>query len=261
MTAARWTRTCSGAGWRATNSSRSGSGYSMSSSDRVALVTGTNRGSGLAIAEDLCDRGYRVYSLNRTLLGKGWLGEIQCDLADPAAIRAAVSQVIGQAGHLDACVSNSVDRVLDPLADLREADWDRLLAVNLSATYHLIRATLAALRERQGIFVAMGSHAATRFFEGGAAYSATKAGLKALVETLLLEERPNGVRACLVSPGAIANLPGDDDPNKLTTAAIGACVGTIIDTWGAELVVGEIEVRPATLPKPPIVGIDRLLHV
>lgn len=234
----------------------------MSSSDaRVALITGTNRGSGRAIAEELRGRGYRLHSLNRSLAGEDWLGEHRCDLADPAQIREAVGQVLDEAGHLDVCVSNAVDRVLDPIAELSGADWERLVSINLSAGFHLAKAVLPALRARRGIFVAMGSHAGTRYFEGGVAYSATKAGLKALVETLLLEERRNGVRACLVSPGAIANLDGDESPHKMSTRSIARCVGTIVDSWPRDLVVGEIEVRPADLAEPPVTGIDRLLHV
>lgn len=234
----------------------------MSSNDaRVALVTGTNRGSGRAIAEELRDRGFRLYSLNRSLAGHGWLGEHRCDLADPAQIRESVSRVLTDAGRLDVCVSNAVDRTFDPIAELSEADWDRLVSINLSACFHLVKAVLPALRAGHGVFVAMGSHAGTRYFEGGAAYSATKAGLKALVETLLLEERRNGVRACLVSPGAIANLDGDVSPHKMSTRSVARCVGTIVDSWPRDLVVGEIEVRPADLAEPPVIGIDRLLHV
>lgn len=232
-----------------------------SSDDRVALITGTNRGSGRAIAKELHGRGFRIFSLNRSLAKEEWLGELQCDLADPGQIRTAVGQILQDAGRLDACVSNAVDRVFDPIAELSETDWERLLSINLSASFYLVKAALPALRASRGIFVALGSHAGTRYFEGGAAYSATKAGLKALVETLLLEERRNGVRACLVSPGAIANLDGDESPHKMTTQSVAHCVGTIIGSWPQDLVVGEIEIRPAHLPEPPITGIDRLQHV
>ncbi|MET8563566.1 SDR family NAD(P)-dependent oxidoreductase [Streptomyces flaveolus] len=227
----------------------------------VALVTGTNRGTGRAIAASLHRRGYRVRSLNRTLSGEDWLGERRCDLADPEQLAECAAEVVSEAGRLDVCVSNAVDRVFLPLEHLPAKDWDRVVAINLTSVFHLIRHTLPALRRSGGLFVAMGSHAGSRFFEGGAAYSATKAALKALVETLLLEERENGVRACLISPGAISNLDGDDSPHKMSRASVGDCVATVIDTWPRDLVVGELEIRPARLPRPPVTGIDRLLHV
>jgi 3-oxoacyl-[acyl-carrier protein] reductase len=229
--------------------------------ERVALVTGTNRGSGLAIARELAERGYRVHSLNRTLLKEPWLNERACDLSDRERIKTAVREVIEEAGRLDVCVSNAVDRVLEPIATMDESAWERLVSVNLSANFHLTRAVLPALRESRGTLVFMGSHAGSRFFEGGVAYSATKAAMKAFVETLLLEERCNGVRACLVSPGAIANLEGDVSPHKMTTESVGRFVGTLVDSLPGDIAVGEVEIRPATLPPPPVTGIDRLLHV
>ncbi|GAA3229167.1 SDR family oxidoreductase [Nonomuraea helvata] len=227
----------------------------------VALVTGVNRGSGKSIAEELHRRGYRVFALGRTLLGEDWLTEYACDLTDPAQIRSGVGRAVSEAGRVDVCVSNAVDRVWDPIASLREPDWDRLMAVNLSASFHLTKALLPAIRAARGQFVFMGSHAGTHYFEGGAAYSATKAAMKAFVETLLLEERKHGVRACLVSPGAIANLDGDEAAYKMATASVAACVGAIIDGVPGDLVVGEIEIRPAQPLPPPVAGIDRLLYV
>jgi 3-oxoacyl-[acyl-carrier protein] reductase len=235
----------------------------MSSDQRVAIVTGANRGTGRAIADALTVRGYRVCELNRTLAGGGgadadeWL----CDLADPAQLTMAVGEVLNLYGRVDVCVANAVDRVFEPIAELSTEDWDRLVAINLSSVFRLVKAVLPALRDSGGTFVAMGSHAASRFFEGGAVYSATKAALKPLVETLLLEERRNGVRACLVSPGAIANLDGDDSPHKMSVTSVGECVATIAHDWPRDLVVGEIEIRPSCLPAPPVTGLDRLQHV
>ncbi|MEU9489522.1 SDR family NAD(P)-dependent oxidoreductase [Streptomyces decoyicus] len=232
-----------------------------STSQPVALLTGTNRGTGRSLAQELHQRGYRIVSLNRTVTGEKWLNEQHCDLADPQQIRDGVARALAPTDRLDVCISNAVDRVLDPIADLRPADWDRSLAVNLTAQLHLTQAVLPALRDTNGLIIFMGSHAGTRYFEGGAAYSATKAALGAFVETLLLEERNNGVRACLVSPGAIANLEADGDPHKMTTQAVAQAVASMIDGFPRDVLVGEIEIRPATLPTPPVTGIDRLLHV
>lgn len=228
---------------------------------RTALVTGSNRGSGRGIAEELHRRGYRVFSLNRTVLGERWLHEQPCDLARPEQIRAGVRRVLDIAGRIDVVVSNAVSRVIRPIEQMDDDLWDQQLAVNLSANFHLVRATLPAVRASAGMFVFIGSHAGSRFFEGGVGYSATKAAMKAFVETLLLEERRHGVRACLVSPGAIANLAGDDSPHKMTTRSIGRCVAMLVEELPEDMVVGEIEIRPANPPEPPVCGIARLMHV
>lgn len=227
----------------------------------VALITGSNRGSGLAIATELHRRGYQVAALNRTLLGEPWQSEFRCDLGDPDDLEAAVQAVLGRFGGLDVCVLNAAVRRLAPIANLSARDWDDSVAINLTAVFRLVSACLPAIRASQGSYVVLGSHAGTRFFEGGAAYSATKAALKALVETLLLEERGNGVRATLVSPGAIANREGDDATYKMTTASVARCIGSLVQDQPADVVVGDLEIRPARLPAPDGPGIARLQHV
>lgn len=227
----------------------------------MALVTGANRGTGLAIAEELDRRGYRVLALNRSLRKESWLREFEVDLADSDAVRQAVAEAVAHAGRLDVCVANAAFRHLAPVGQMAGADWDRAVAVNLTSVFVLVQAALPALRRSRGSCVVMGSHAGTRYFEGGAAYSATKAALKALVETLLLEERRYGVRTTLVSPGAIANQDGDADPLKMTPAAVARCVADVLQAADTGVVVGEVELRPGLLPPPNVYGIERLRYV
>jgi NAD(P)-dependent dehydrogenase (short-subunit alcohol dehydrogenase family) len=202
-----------------------------------------------------------VVALNRTLLKEPWLHEIECDLADPGAVHDAVAAAVAYAGRLDACVSSAVTRHLAPVASLSLEDWNESVAVNLTSVFALAQAALPALRASAGIILVLGSHAGSRFFETGAAYSATKAALKALVETLLLEERPHGVVATLITPGAIANVEGDADPRKMSTASVARYVGHLVQDRCDDVVVGEVEIRPARLPPPPVAGLARLLHV
>lgn len=234
----------------------------MSSADApVAVVTGCNRGIGRSIAEELRARGHRLFGLNRTLLKEDWLTEVPCDLSVPEEVPRAVDRVLEETGgRVDLCVSNAVDRVLEPIATMPAGGWERMLAVNLTAGLHLTQALLPAIRACRGLFVFLGSHAGTRYFEGGAAYSATKAALAAFTETLLIEERPNGVRACLVEPGAIANLDGDHAPYKMTVDSVARCVASIVDL-PPDMTVGRIEIRPAAPLQAPVTGIDRLLYV
>jgi 3-oxoacyl-[acyl-carrier protein] reductase len=225
----------------------------------VAVVTGCNRGTGLAIAERLHQAGMRVWGLNRTPVPDVPFAQVTCDLADLVAVERAVHRVVAEEGRLDVVVANAVDRYYAPIADLDLDRWSRALTVNLTSVVALVKAALPALRAVRGQVVLMGSHAGVRFFEGGVSYCAAKAAFRALSETLLLEERANGVRTSLVNPGAIANELGDDSPLKMSTASVAEVVAWVL-TAPADLTVGEVETRPSRL-EAPIIGIDRLQAV
>jgi NAD(P)-dependent dehydrogenase (short-subunit alcohol dehydrogenase family) len=226
--------------------------------ERVAVVTGANRGTGRAIAAELAGAGMQVWELNRKSSGSPT--EIICDLAEPAEFAAAVAQVLERVDRLDALVTNAVDRYFAPVAEVDLRCWNAALTVNLTSIVAIVQQTLPLLRRSRGTIVLMGSHAGTRFFEGGLSYCATKAALKALCEVLLLEERPYGVRTSLVSPGAIANEDGDRSPMKMTTGSVAKVVRDLVLN-PYDVAVGEIELRPALLGPPVVAGLDRLQSV
>jgi len=228
---------------------------------RTALLTGANRGTGRAIAEALHAAGWGVLAIGRTPAELPWLREVHCDLRHPEQVSPAVDRVLAGTAGLDAVVVNGAVRSLGPLASLPLADWREAVDVNLTSAIALVQAALPHLRADGGRIVLMGSHAGSRFFEAGAAYCATKAALKALAEVLLLEERAHGVCTTLVSPGAIANLPGDDSPLKMATSSVAEAVRWVLEA-PQDTVVGEIELRPARLTgSPPVYGLHRLQAV
>jgi NAD(P)-dependent dehydrogenase (short-subunit alcohol dehydrogenase family) len=224
----------------------------------VAVVTGANRGTGRAIAAELAGAGMQVWQLNRKPTGSST--EVICDLSDPGRIAAAFAEVLEHTGRLDALVTNAVDRYFAPVIDLDLDRWNAALTVNLTSIVASVQQALPMLRRSGGSIVLMGSHAGTRFFEGGLSYCASKAALKAVCEVLLLEERPFGVRTTLVSPGAIANEDGDESPLKMTTASVARVVRDLILN-PSDVAVGEIELRPALLGPPVVAGLDRLQSV
>ncbi|MFE0424169.1 SDR family oxidoreductase [Streptomyces sp. NPDC058953] len=224
----------------------------------VALVTGGNRGTGRAIVAELGEAGMEVWQLNRNPSGS--TREVLCDLSRPAELDAAVEEVLRHTGRLDALVTNAVDRYLAPVSEIDLDRWTTALTVNLTSAVALVQRTLPMLRRSRGTIVLMGSHAGSRFFEGGLAYCAPKAALKALSEVLLLEERPHGVRTSLVSPGAIANEDGDTSSLKMTTSSVGRVVRDLIMN-PPDMAVAEIELRPAALGPPVVSGLDRLQSV
>jgi NADP-dependent 3-hydroxy acid dehydrogenase YdfG len=228
---------------------------------RTVLLTGANRGTGRAMAETLHAAGWRVGALGRTPARLPWLRETHCDLRYPEQVGRAVDRAAVAAGGLDAIVVNGVVRSLGTIASLPLVQWRQAVDVNLTSAVAMIQAALPHLRAGGGHIVLMGSHAGSRFFEGGAAYCATKAALRAIAEVLLLEERAHGVRTTLVSPGAIANLPGDDSPLKMTASSVAEAVRWVLEA-PKDLVVGELELRPSRLTDTPAVsGLDRLQSV
>jgi NADP-dependent 3-hydroxy acid dehydrogenase YdfG len=223
----------------------------------VVAVTGTSRGTGKEIARELRAAGWDVWGINRHPTPGADGREVVCDLTDPGSVQDAVREVLAGAGRLDALIPNAVSRSIGTIAALSRVSWQTALDTNLTAVLYLVQAALPALRRSHGLVLLMGSHAGSRFFEGGVAYCATKAALKAVAEVLLLEERPNGVRTTLLSPGAISNEDHDDSPFKISTRSMALLVRAVLDL-PADAVVGELEVRPSRLSAAPVAGFDRL---
>lgn len=228
---------------------------------RVAVITGSNRATGYAIAEALHADGWRLVSINRTLHGAEWLNEHRCDLADTREVMDVVRRISAEHDKIDAFIPTSASRGIAPIENLGVEELDNSIRVNFTSIVHSIRLLLPVLRRSRGQIVVIGSHAGSRFFEGGAAYSSTKAALKALVEILLLEERPNGVRSTLLSPGAIANFEWDNCQYKMRTDSVAQCVRTLLSSLPDDIAVGEVEIRPARLPNPEVSGLDRLQYL
>jgi 3-oxoacyl-[acyl-carrier protein] reductase len=221
------------------------------------LITGSNRGTGLGIAQYFYDVGYQVASLNRSCRYEDWLGEIQCDLTDVKQFSECCSAAIAQLGGVDVCVVNAAIRRLSAIEVMDDDAWCDSIETNLSCTFRLARRMIGPLRESQGTFVVMGSHAASHAFEGGAAYCASKAALKALMEVFILETRPMGIRTLLVNAGAIRNRRDDASGSKISPSSIGQAIHQAI-TMPSDAMVAEIDIRPSIPVSPKVQGMDRL---
>lgn len=227
--------------------------------DRLAVVTGSNRGTGRAIRTRLTADGFDVRCLNRTSC-PDHTDPVLVDFRDGEAVRRAALAALGDAGRLDLLVLNAVTRSFGRLAELSPVDWDEAVAVNLTSVFRVIQASLPALRAAGGHIVIMGSHAGVRPFEEGVAYCATKAALRSVAEILLMEERQHGVRTTLLNPGAIRNFDDDVAETKMSVESVASVVSWAVAT-PPDTVLGEIELRPALLDPPPVTGLDRLQYV
>ena len=168
---------------------------------KVALVTGGRSGIGRAIARRLHDEGARVFSAQRQVDAE--FEGIAADLADSDSPDRVIAQVIAQAGRLDVLVNNAGMMQEVRIEAMSLADWERNLAVNLTAPFLLIRAALPHLRASRGSIVNIGSIEGLGSNPGHAAYCAAKAGVHGLTRAVAVDHGAEGIRCNAVAPGWI----------------------------------------------------------
>ena len=174
----------------------------------VVVVTGAGRGIGRAIAVHLAEQGWTAVCADIDQAGNDETarmtgGEaIACDVADESAVGGLIDQTIARHGSLDAIVSNAGINLYRPLQDWTLADWDRIIATNLTANFLLAKAAEQHLRRAKGAMVLMASSRAYMSESGTFAYSASKGGIVALTHCLAMSLQPD-VRVNCISPGWI----------------------------------------------------------
>jgi meso-butanediol dehydrogenase / (S,S)-butanediol dehydrogenase / diacetyl reductase len=168
---------------------------------KVALVTGGRSGIGRAIARRLREEGARVFTAQRGVDAKfEW---VVVDLANPDSPEQVIAQMIDRAGRLDVLVNNAGMMQEARVEAMSVADWQRTLAVNLTAPFLMIRAALPHLRASRGSIVNIGSIEGLGSNPGHAAYCASKAGLQALTRAVAVDHGAEGIRCNAVAPGWI----------------------------------------------------------
>jgi NAD(P)-dependent dehydrogenase (short-subunit alcohol dehydrogenase family) len=208
--------------------------------DRIALVTGASRGIGRASALALAEAGAHVIAVARTQGGLEELDDeirsrtgqsatlVPLDIADGDALDKLGFAIYERFKRLDLLVhAAAVLGPMTPVAHIEPKHWDRVVAVNVTATYRLIRTTEPLLRaapQARAIFFTTGRVAQPKAFWGP--YGATKAAMENLVRTWADELEQTQVRAALVNPGPMRTkmraeaMPGEDpetlpDPSEI----------------------------------------------
>ncbi|GAB1819070.1 SDR family NAD(P)-dependent oxidoreductase [Herbidospora sp. RD11066] len=171
---------------------------------KIALITGGTSGIGLATARRLLAEGAHVIVTGRDkrrldaavehLGGGERVRAVRGDVANPADL--------ADYGHLDVVFANAGMATFQPLDQITEAEFDRLLAVNVKGVFLTLRTTLPLLADG-GAIVINASWALHRGMPGASLYAATKAAVHNLARTLAAELAPRGIRVNSVSPGYI----------------------------------------------------------
>jgi len=195
---------------------------------KTALVTGATGTIGSGIARSLHGQGATVAisgtrvdvleQLAHALATR--VHVLPCDLADPAAVEALVPRVDEVLGQLDILVANAGVTRDNLLVQLRDEDWERVIAINLSATFRLTRAAVRGMmRRRFGRVIAITSVVGATGNAGQANYVAAKAGITGLIKATAQEYSKRGVTANCVAPGFIVT-PMTDKLNDKQREAI-----------------------------------------
>lgn len=187
----------------------------------VVLITGGGTGIGAAIARVLAERyqvaicGRRAAPIDAVAAEIGGAAFVT-DLGDAASAANLVPQVIARFGRLDALVLNAGVILPSAVAQMPLADWQAQIAINLTAPFILAQSALPHLIMRKGGIVAIASAAARGTGQGLAAYSASKAGLVLLTQTIAFENARHGLRANIISPGWVRTEMGDAEMMALS---------------------------------------------
>jgi 3-oxoacyl-[acyl-carrier protein] reductase len=182
---------------------------------RVALVTGAGRGIGKEIALTLAREGASVVVLGRSETVNETVNEIRKMKGKAMAVIADVSNfkqmqdvaniVIKKFGRIDILVNNAGIFRSSPIAQMKEEDWDEMMAVDLKGVFNCTRAVLPGMiKQKYGKIVNISSIAGTALgFSGSTHYSAAKAGIIGFSEALAMEVAQYGINVNSVAPGTI----------------------------------------------------------
>jgi NAD(P)-dependent dehydrogenase (short-subunit alcohol dehydrogenase family) len=182
---------------------------------RVAVVTGAASGMGLAIAQRLAGSGHRVAVLDldgvaaaraaEELRGSGAqaLG-IAADVADRGAVNRALAHVHRELGPVEIAVTSAGVDEFTSFTDITPSQWDRMLAVNLTGTFHCVQAAVPDMMAAGwGRIVTISSSSAQSGAKRMAHYVASKGGVIALTKALAAELGPHGITVNTIPPGSI----------------------------------------------------------
>jgi NAD(P)-dependent dehydrogenase (short-subunit alcohol dehydrogenase family) len=181
---------------------------------KVALVTGAGRGLGEQIVRTLAAEGMRITAADIDLAAAQRVAQAcavdgsvlaqALDVGDPDAATTALAATVRQFGGLDVLVNNAGTDLTAPIGEITPADWQRILATNLSGPFYLARAAQPLLAARGGgHIVNIVSTAAKRAWPNASAYHASKWGLLGLSQALHAELRAQHIRVVALIAGGM----------------------------------------------------------
>ncbi len=189
----------------------------MSLSGKRAVVTGSTRGIGFAVARSLVREGAGVMVTSRNgaaveeavaslrgLSDGPVLGQA-CDVRDPEQVRALIGSCVSQLGGIDILVNNAAaSRALKHVDEMTVEEWRTTISTNLDGVFYSCHFAVPEMKKGGGGFIInISSLAGKNAFPGGSAYNASKFALTGFSEALMEEVRHHDIRVAYVMPGSV----------------------------------------------------------
>jgi NAD(P)-dependent dehydrogenase (short-subunit alcohol dehydrogenase family) len=219
---------------------------------KIAVITGASQGIGAGLVRGFLDRGYRVVANSRSIEPSATADvlAIAGDIADPVVADKVIVGAVERFGRIDTLVNNAGIFIAKPFTDYTEADYQRILGVNLAGFFHVSqRAVRQMLAQGGGHIVNVTTTLVQQPVNGlpSALASLTKGGLDAVTRSLAIEYAARGIRVNAVAPGIIktpmhapetrASLAGLHPLGRL--GEIGEVVEAVLYLESATFVTGE----------------------
>ncbi len=212
-------------------SNNTGNAVSQRLAGKVALVTGSARGIGLAVARAFSREGAAVViaDVNGVSAGDaaaqlvqsgGQALAIAVDVADPASVEAMIAAIFEVFGHLDILVNNAGVGGNTPFLETSLADWNRIIGINLTGAFLVAQACAREMvKAGGGKIVNIASLSGQRGGDGRAAYGSAKAGLELLTKVMAVELAGHNINVNNIAPGAIETEMAKFAHDRATRAA------------------------------------------
>lgn len=172
-------------------------------SERVVAISGASRGIGRETAKLFAGKGWKVYNLSRGPSGEPGIVDLSCDVTDESSVAKAMAQIHAETSSLDLLINNAGFGISGAVEFTPLEDAKGQFDVNFFGTVNCIKAALPMLKESKGRIICISSAAAVFAIPFQSFYSATKASINILVNSLANELKPFGVSVCALQLGDV----------------------------------------------------------
>lgn len=238
----------------------------MTLANQCAIVTGSTKGIGLAIAEALHLEGAHVVvsarsqeEISKTVerLSDGGGAKVvgmHCDVQNQDDVKALIQFTATELGGLDILINNAGIGIFRSVEEMSPPDWRRVISTNLDSLFYGCHYAIPEMKRRGGGFIInIGSLAGKNAFSTGAAYNASKFGLVGFSEALMQELRYDDIHVAYVMPGSVDTWFGGKPPEGKDSWKVGAddVAKVVLETLmrNPRCLTSRIEIRPSKPPK------------